>query len=484
MQSLLIRLRAHPLPSVLLLSLVLFLSGNWILPLMDRDEPRFAEASREMRQRHDLVIPWFNGNHRFDKPPLIYWCQMLSFGVLGENPFAARLPSALFGSATALLLVLWGRRLGDERAGFFAAIVFLSSLQVLIHARLSVADMPMVCFFTAAVWSGWELSRPQNRRVAGWWWMFYVSLALGFLAKGPVAWLPLGILLLGQWRNPQDFLFPLGQFLAGLVVMLAIIGCWGIPALEKTHGEFFAVGIGRHVLQRSFGIMEGHGARGFLGFVLGLPLYFLTFFPSFFPWSLKVPRALIRWWPLRQTDKPGSYLLAQAALVFAVFTLVRTKLPHYTLPAFPCLALWLGLRISAVKDSETRIAQGLAIMSALALVLTLGLFTLAAPRLVTASLWRQARPYARPGMAMGAVAFSEPSLVWEFHQVLTNRVEQLEPLQAAAFLSQASPRILVLPTDEFRGALRDLATNAILVRATGIDTVQFKRWDLTGVIKR
>src|SRR5271166_6662489 len=190
MQSLAELLSAKPLRTVVLLSLVLFLSGNWILPLMDRDEPRFAEASREMRQRHDLVVPWFNGQHRFDKPPLIYWCQMVSYRVLGENAFAARLPSTLFATATAVLLLLWGRSLGNEKAGFYAAIMFVTCVQLLIHARLAVADMPMVFFVAAAVWSGWEMTRPQPRQ-ARWWWIFYISLALGFLAKGPVAWLPL-----------------------------------------------------------------------------------------------------------------------------------------------------------------------------------------------------------------------------------------------------------------------------------------------------
>src|SRR5216683_2764236 len=99
MRSLAEIVSAKPLRTVVLLSLVLFLSGNWILPLMDRDEPRFAEASREMLQRDELVIPWFNGQYRFDKPPLIYWCQMACYRVLGENAFAARLPSALFATA-------------------------------------------------------------------------------------------------------------------------------------------------------------------------------------------------------------------------------------------------------------------------------------------------------------------------------------------------------------------------------------------------
>ena len=97
----------------MLLSLFLFLSGNWIVPLTDRDEARFGEASREMLQRSDLVIPWFNGQYRFDKPPLIYWCQIACYRCLGENAFAARLPSALFAMAVAVVLLLWGRRLDN-----------------------------------------------------------------------------------------------------------------------------------------------------------------------------------------------------------------------------------------------------------------------------------------------------------------------------------------------------------------------------------
>jgi len=483
MWSFFTRLGARPVRTVLGFSLVLFLSGNWILPLLDRDEPRFAEASREMLQRRDFVIPWFNGTYRFDKPPLIYWCQMAFFQVLGENAFAARLPSAFFAGATGVLLVLWGRRSNNEPAGFYAAIMFVSCLQVLIHARLSVADMPMIFFFTAAVWSGWELSRPDSQRRVAWCGIFFASLGFRFLAKGPIAWLPLGVLLFASWRFPTLFQFRLSQLVPGLALMFGIIGLWGMPALVKTHGEFFAVGIGHHVVYRSFGIMEGHGAKGWLGFVLALPLYLLTFFPSFLPWSLKVPRALRDWWPSRQTDLIGSYLLAQAALVFLVFTFVRTKLPHYTLPAFPCLALWLGLRVSGAKDCATWLAKGLACMSVLTLVITLILFPLARARLVTWEVCKLAKPYVSPDMVMGVVQFSEPSLIWEFRRVVTNRVEMLSLPQATEFLRQNPPRILVLPTQELRGPLYELATNAIQVRAAGIDTVQFKNWDLTAVVK-
>src|ERR1700744_2314384 len=101
MQSLFEKLASYPERTGVLLSLVLLLAGNWILPLTDRDEVLFAEASREMIQRGDYIVPWFNGEWRFDKPVLIYWCQIASYRVLGVNDFAARLPPALFTTATA-----------------------------------------------------------------------------------------------------------------------------------------------------------------------------------------------------------------------------------------------------------------------------------------------------------------------------------------------------------------------------------------------
>ena len=70
--------------------LLFHLAGTWSLPLIDRDEPRFAEASREMRERGDYIVPYFNNQFRFDKPPLTYWFQVASYRLFGENDFAAR----------------------------------------------------------------------------------------------------------------------------------------------------------------------------------------------------------------------------------------------------------------------------------------------------------------------------------------------------------------------------------------------------------
>ena len=92
---------------------VLFhVTGTRSLPLIDRDEPRFAEASREMTEHGDYVVPYFNNQRRLDKPPLTYWAQTASYRIFGENDFAARSPSALAAALTALLIFAWGRRIG------------------------------------------------------------------------------------------------------------------------------------------------------------------------------------------------------------------------------------------------------------------------------------------------------------------------------------------------------------------------------------
>lgn len=172
MRTLAGKLFSRPFLLVALAGLVLNLSGTWLLPLIDRDEPRFAEAAREMAARPDWVVPTFNGAPRYDKPPLIYWAQIGSYAWLGQTALAARLPAAIFATATALLILAWGRRFAAPNTALGAAFMFLTCGQMAIHGRLAVADVPMVCFVAAACWSGWEASRPGLPARGGWWAFF------------------------------------------------------------------------------------------------------------------------------------------------------------------------------------------------------------------------------------------------------------------------------------------------------------------------
>jgi len=128
--------------------------GTWNLPLIDRDEPRFAEASREMREGQNFVVPYFNNQYRFDKPPLTYWTQIASYRVFGENDFAARFPSVIAAALTSVVILAWGFRISGRVAGICAAIIFTLSLQTFLHAKAAVADMWLVLFMTVAAWAG------------------------------------------------------------------------------------------------------------------------------------------------------------------------------------------------------------------------------------------------------------------------------------------------------------------------------------------
>ena len=474
--------------------LLFHVAGTWSVPLIDRDEPRFAEASREMIERGDYIVPHFNNQLRLDKPPLAYWAQVASYKIFGENDFAARFPSAIAAALIAISILAWGSRLNGEGVGWWAAIIFTLSLQTFIHAKAAVADMWLVLFITTAHWAGWELlqkkktpdaERPTLNAQRIWWLTFYLSLALGFLAKGPIAWTPL--LTIGAMKYFAGDVDPSTalrtglakrfKFVRGILLMLAIVALWGVPALMQTRGDFFRIGIGRHVVGRSFGAMEGHGANSFGVYLLLLPFYFVTIFASFFPWSIKLPSLTKTLW--RERDRVDIYLLCGAGIIFAIFSLIKTKLPHYSLPAFPLLALLAARHI----DSE-RFLKGAAAF-ALCLYLALAFFAapFAAQFFPAAQLYQQARSDLTPEMEFGAVEFQEPSLVWYFRSRVKDWMTPLNSTTAVQFMQKNGARFVVLPTALVAKTFPNSSPTWKSFSTRGFNVPKGKDVDLTLVLK-
>ena len=453
--------------------LVFHLAGTWSLPLIDRDEPRFAEASREMRQRGDYVVPYFNDQYRFDKPPLTYWFQVASYRLFGENDFAARFPTAVAASLVAVVLLAWGTRLGDVRASWWAAAIFTLCLQTFVHGKAAVADMWLVLFVTVAHWIGWEMLRGNS--AIRFFWIFYLSLALAFLAKGPIGWTPLLAVVIGR-RFFTSERAPF-HFVPGTLFILALVAAWGIPALVRTHGEFFNVGIGKHVVGRSLASMEGHCANSLGAYLAVLPFFFVTLFASLFPWSMKLPAL---WRSLRGgRDATDNFLLWSALIIFGIFTLVKTKLPHYTLPAFPLIAM-----LMARRAEQLRFSPALAWGTALVLLATALIAPLFVARMVPSYvLARQSGPELPPETEFGAIEYTEPSLVWYFRHDIRGFMTQLKNKDAAAFLEKSGPRFVILPTNSVSRLIPKLDPSWHSYRARGWNLAKGERADVTMLLK-
>ncbi len=327
---------------LLLVGLMVLLPGTTSIPLLDRDEPRFSQATAEMMDRGEWVVPYFNGDYRFDKPPLTYWWMRVHYWVFSKSEIGARLHSVWSSLLVAAGIFWMGRKYFNARAAFLASFAWLTCFQIFQHGRLALADMPMVAAVFYACWAFFELSRdPEDTQPKWkWFWLLYASLGLGFLAKGPIALAtPVLAALFYRfvfWRKPLNWRRL--RIARGALLVLLMVGAWGIPALILTDGLFWDIGMGKHVIDR--GVEAFNERRVVPGY------YLITAFISLFPWIAwmgKRFRHLRKGW-----DQPTAFLVSWIISPYLIFLAYSTQLPHYVMPAFPALLLWV--MVAATRD--------------------------------------------------------------------------------------------------------------------------------------
>lgn len=340
---------------LLVLSFVLYIPATSTIPLMDRDEPRFAHATIEMMDRDTWTIPYFNGGYRFDKPPLTYWWMRMHYTLLGVNELAARLHSMVAVYLTAVIVAAMARKLTQNvSAGLVAGVAWLTSLQSLVHGRLCVADMPMILLVALACRALLELlTEPTLRRWNRWFWCLWLSLGAGFLAKGPISWfVPALALVLWRWLFWKKTLpWSRLQVVPGLCIAVAMVAAWGVPALIETNGAFWKTGMGEHVVKRGTAVFNGRK------FVPGF--YLLTTWLSLFPWmgfALPVWRSLRANWTA-QTSFLAAWFLAPQVIFF----FYATQLPHYVMPGYPAFIVLLALAWHNRRHEIPGVAKWLAV---------------------------------------------------------------------------------------------------------------------------
>ncbi|MBO6755391.1 MAG: glycosyltransferase family 39 protein [Roseibium sp.] len=324
---------------LLLLSLVIFFPGQWTVPPLDRDEPRFAQATKQMLETGDYVDIRFQDQARHKKPVGIYWLQVAAAKVVGsgaESPlWVYRLPSAI-GATLAVLASFWMARAFMGPAGALMVGIFVASAIILnVEARLAKTDAML--FFTIVLAQG-ALARiwlaEDGRRRWGLGFVFWTALAAGILIKGPVAPMVVGTTVVALMVLRRRLAWFNGASpVLGLLWMLALVSPWFVAIGLATDGAFFNEAIGRDLLGKVAEGQESHGApplthlAAMLGVFWPLPAFFLICLPTI--------------WQQRKSP-----LVTFAAAWFfpswIVFELVATKLPHYTMPLLPALVLPLA----------------------------------------------------------------------------------------------------------------------------------------------
>lgn len=344
--------------------------------LFDVDEAIFAEASREMQESRDYVTPTYNGNPRYHKPPMIYWIQSASMDVLGVNPFAARLPSAILGFLALFMfwdfLKKWTK---DNRYALMATAVYGFCLSFMMISRAAIADMLLNFLILALIFAIlgnlFALER-SNKRVffAG------IIMGLGLLAKGPVAVVVAGLVVAFVVFTRRDVWYALkcaNPFLLLLGALIVVTPWLGLIVWQKGFGflhEFIMV----HNIGRFTAPMDRHGGEWWY--------YVAVLLVGFFPWALFLPSAawgvLKERLPMLKSENPRDILpvagLFWGVAVVVLFSFSATKLPHYILPALPGFALVVADRLCRLdKERLSLFSAALVFLLALPVLFVFGI---------------------------------------------------------------------------------------------------------------
>jgi hypothetical protein len=194
--------------------------------------------------------------------------------------------------------------------------------------------------------------------------------------------------------------------------------------------------------------MQSHGGNGLIGYVLSLPFYLLTIFVSFFPWCIYLPGTFLRL--RRGLDLPERYLLGGITLVFLIFTLIQTKLPHYTLPAFPLLAIltakYLDSAVLARSRSFPLVLARFLPWAIVALYVSVGLvgFSWVAPYFPSKAAYEGVKQSLTAETRVAYTGYDEQSLVWYFRYGVKPFLVRLSPPEVAHFLDNTSSGVCVV----------------------------------------
>ena len=378
----------------------LFFYGTGQFGLIGADEPRYAQVAREMLDRRDWITPMLGGHPWLEKPPLYYWQAMLSSSVLGVSDVAARVPSAVNATLLIVAVFLFFRRF-RRGVEVDAALITASCAGIIGYARAASMDMALAASFGIGMLAWWAWREAGNRVYLA---LFYFLMALGMLAKGPVApflggaVIVLFAVMIREYRLVAKTLWP-----PGILLFLAVALPWYV-AVQIRNPPFFREFILQHNLARFSSNLYHHPEP----FWYYLPVMAL----AMAPWTVFVIvaflRTLLAWWAERKSASAEPdlefqlNLFACCWLVVPVvfFSISQSKLPGYILPAIPPGAMLLADFLRQSSEREQPVSKWLAALHGLVAVAPI------VPALLVAYLVSEHRiPAGRPTLVALGVAF-------------------------------------------------------------------------------
>lgn len=371
-------IRLKDIAILTLLVLALALPGLANLPVIDRDEARYAQASVQMIETGDYVNIRFQDRARNKKPAGAYWLQSASVKVLSDvkkrEIWAHRVPSVL-GALLAVIATYWGgiRLLGRDGAIVGAALLAISLLFV-FEAHIAKTDALLCGFSALSLAALGHLRHGGTRKSAI---VFWIALGCAVMIKGPILPLLVGLCLIALfvWERQARWMKPL-LFWLGPILFLLIVLPWMILIWQATDGAFFSEAIGGDLTPKLQGGHEKHG---------GPPGYhtvatWIMFWPSclfLLPGLVFAARAAgKKHGSQTPISKSARLLLCWAVPYFIFVEIIPTKLPHYTLPIYPALALMAALAVLTMsRIDEFKVARKInaAIFALVSVLLLMGL---------------------------------------------------------------------------------------------------------------
>lgn len=359
MKAVIMKILKKEISIIFLLSLVcsfFFFYKLGSYKLIDVDEPRYAEAAREMIQSSNWITPYFNYDLRFDKPIFFYWLIALSYLIFGISEFAARFPSAILATGLVFFTYYFGRTTISRSFGLISSLILASSLEFIAISRMSITDMALAFFICAAIYSGFIAAFREDVFKKYWWWLVYLFSGIAVLTKGPVGLALPGLILfiylilIGKLKESlkPKFIIP------GFLIFFASVIPW-YYAIIKEYGMVF---INYFFLKHNFERFASSGFQHQQPFYF----YFIVIFAGFFPWIIYFISSLIKYTQKlykfalnkKKTIKKFDFAIFKEAdnkikvilfsfiwffVIFLFFSSSRAKLLTYILPLFPAMTL-------------------------------------------------------------------------------------------------------------------------------------------------